>query len=118
MLVGALWGSIQELELAQPEFPWGGNSPRELHRALKDSSVSNFFFTKLSSPLSEEVVGLFYCPPPICLSLLFVVYAKQFHTAAILKQHSTYKMSHSLVSQMVRNALVGNRAHVKDQGQD
>ncbi|KAK4829100.1 hypothetical protein QYF61_002051, partial [Mycteria americana] len=31
------------------------------------------------------------------------VYAKQFYAAAILKQHTTYKTSHSLVSQMNRS---------------
>lgn len=39
MLVHVFWGSIQEMELAQPEFPRGVNSASELHGTLKDSSV-------------------------------------------------------------------------------
>lgn len=38
----------------------GGNSVRELHRTLKDSSLL-YFFTKL---ISERLVGLFYFFPP------------------------------------------------------
>lgn len=63
----------------------GGNSVRELHRTLKDSSLLYFFYQAHFRKACRFV--LFFSP--ICLSLLSVVYAKQFYAAAILKQHTT-----------------------------
>lgn len=60
MLVGLLWGSIQELELAQPEFP-GGEILLESSTGLWKTPVYFTFFTKL---ISERLVGLFYFFPP------------------------------------------------------
>lgn len=110
--------SVQELDLAQPEFPGGvgRNNVRNLHRTLKDYSVLYFFFTTLSSLLlSEGTIGLLYFLFFFFPILSFYVVSMQ---SSSMQQHKTYKMPHSLFSQMVKNALVGNHAHIKDYGQE
>lgn len=113
-----LWGSIQELELAQPEVPGGERSVWELHRTLKVSNVLNPFFTKPSSPLSDVVVGFEgFFPPHLSFSFVCSLCTAVFQSSSITAAHCL-QMSHSLISQMVRNALVGSCVYIKERGQE
>lgn len=113
---GVSWGSIQELELAQPEVP-GGAALFESSTGLWTVPASLIPF--LLSPVhlwvvvSFELLG-FFSPS---FSFVCILYTAVFWSCSITAAHCLPK-SHSLISQMIRNPLVGNCVHIKEHGQE